>query len=527
MATPFVVDQSTLTAGLRDAADFRRALDERRTEMELRRTKTPEIMRTPGINPATAPRTPTFQVPEAKAAPAPQQYPDITGEYAGLKTPDVVTPDDPRLKGPTPQRLTNPNVQRAVMMAESGGDPLAVSPKGAMGRFQVMPGTAADPGFGIAPAKDNSAAELDRVGKEYLNAMLQRYDGDINRALVAYNWGPGNADNWDGNMDSLPGETQQYIMRIRSQIGPDVLAFEPQEVGFAPGVETPAPASTSQTMPPKKAGVQTEQVDIGGKGRSRMRDVEVPKQAGVAEKPKNVGKQIAVGKVPTSAPVVAPPYINDELRVLSHYRNVFATKMDAMRRAGDIRYYDEVQKLAQTDAAIMNLVNQRAVDVFNRMGNPDLVNQYMQHYNPGWVLRPRSDGAFHIEYQGQVASEPLSKDDVVRMLRYTGDTQYAREQDAAITAAQTSRIEAERKLQSDLLIKALEGQIELSKEQMRKMGITKGVDGEYYTNEYGQTYRLLLETKEDPLTGNNIGVVTKLLVGDAGGISSLSNFKVN
>lgn len=63
----------------------------------------------------------------------------------------------------------------AVMAQESGGNPNAVSPKGAMGTMQTMPGTLRDPGFGVAPAKDNSPAEMQRVGVDYLRQMIGRY----------------------------------------------------------------------------------------------------------------------------------------------------------------------------------------------------------------------------------------------------------------------------------------------------------------------------------------------------------------
>jgi membrane-bound lytic murein transglycosylase MltF len=83
-----------------------------------------------------------------------------------------------------------------VIHQESGGDPTAVSPKGALGRLQVMPATADNPGFGIEPAKDHSPEELERVGKSYLKAMLDRYPGRPDLALAAYNAGPGRADKW-------------------------------------------------------------------------------------------------------------------------------------------------------------------------------------------------------------------------------------------------------------------------------------------------------------------------------------------
>jgi hypothetical protein len=113
----------------------------------------------------------------------------------------------------------------AVKMVESGGDPSAVSPKGAVGTFQTMPATLRDPGFGIIPASDPSdPAEQERVGRQYLAAMLARYDGSLDFALAAYNWGPGNADRWiaaGADRSKLPKETRDYLRKVRSQLTKD------------------------------------------------------------------------------------------------------------------------------------------------------------------------------------------------------------------------------------------------------------------------------------------------------------------
>lgn len=101
------------------------------------------------------------------------------------------------------------------------GQPLT-SPKGAKYAMQVMPATAKNPGYGIQPAKDDSPAEYNRVGREYLAVFIKKY-GNIGQALGAYNAGPGRMD--DAIMRSktdnvpeswasyLPDETQQYVRR--------------------------------------------------------------------------------------------------------------------------------------------------------------------------------------------------------------------------------------------------------------------------------------------------------------------------
>jgi hypothetical protein len=108
----------------------------------------------------------------------------------------------------------NADLHARVKYVESHGDPAAISPKGAEGAMQVMRKTQYNPGFGVTPAKDHSAVELERVGNDYLDAMLTHY-GDPKLALMAYNWGPGNVDNWlAGKAKSVPAETRAYVKKI-------------------------------------------------------------------------------------------------------------------------------------------------------------------------------------------------------------------------------------------------------------------------------------------------------------------------
>lgn len=114
----------------------------------------------------------------------------------------------------------NPMVD-AVMFTESRGRPGAVSPAGASGTMQTMPGTLSNPGFGVIPARDGGPGEKQRVGVDYWNAMTKRY-GDPALAAVAYNWGPGNADRWiaeGGDFRKLPKETQDYVGQVMLRNG--------------------------------------------------------------------------------------------------------------------------------------------------------------------------------------------------------------------------------------------------------------------------------------------------------------------
>lgn len=102
-----------------------------------------------------------------------------------------------------------------LVTQESGWNPNAVSPVGAIGLGQVMPDTARSPGFGIKPLQNPyDPNENLRFSADYLGAMLDRYNGDPVRASAAYNWGAGNADDWNGDLSALPAETRDYVQKV-------------------------------------------------------------------------------------------------------------------------------------------------------------------------------------------------------------------------------------------------------------------------------------------------------------------------
>jgi len=102
----------------------------------------------------------------------------------------------------------DPSLLRGVMIAESGGDPGAVSPAGAQGLMQLMPETAR--ALGVRNPFDPTQSV--RGGAQYLRSLLDRFDGDVERALAAYNAGPGAVERYDG----VPpyAETQDYVRRV-------------------------------------------------------------------------------------------------------------------------------------------------------------------------------------------------------------------------------------------------------------------------------------------------------------------------
>lgn len=97
---------------------------------------------------------------------------------------------------------------KAVIKAESNFNPRAVSHAGAQGLMQLMPSTAR--GLGVSDSFD--AEQNVMAGTRFLKDMLKRYGGDVDSALAAYNWGPGNVDR---HSDTLPRETREYLAKVK------------------------------------------------------------------------------------------------------------------------------------------------------------------------------------------------------------------------------------------------------------------------------------------------------------------------
>ena len=104
----------------------------------------------------------------------------------------------------------------SVAATESGGDPFAVSPKGAKGPFQFMDGTARDLGLkGMDVYDPHKSAD---AAARYLRYLLDATGGDLEKTLASYNWGLGNVQK--KGMDNLPSETRNYVPKVMAGMRP-------------------------------------------------------------------------------------------------------------------------------------------------------------------------------------------------------------------------------------------------------------------------------------------------------------------
>ncbi|HEY4741824.1 MAG TPA: lytic transglycosylase domain-containing protein [Candidatus Acidoferrales bacterium] len=102
----------------------------------------------------------------------------------------------------------DPALVKAVIGVESGWNQTAISRKGALGLMQLIPSTAGQMGVGNAfdPVQNVNG------GAAYLRSLLDRFHGDLNKSLAAYNAGPGAVERV-GGIPNIP-ETRSYVRKV-------------------------------------------------------------------------------------------------------------------------------------------------------------------------------------------------------------------------------------------------------------------------------------------------------------------------
>lgn len=144
------------------------------------------------VDESGAPVIPSVAFTGVNPAPVPQQYAAALAQAATASN-------------------ISPSLLAALIWQESRWNPQAVSPKGAIGLAQLMPATARY--LGVNPADPVSNLN---GGARYLRQLLDQFDGNVEKALAAYNAGPGRVRSAGG----IPAiaETQAYVTSIVRRI---------------------------------------------------------------------------------------------------------------------------------------------------------------------------------------------------------------------------------------------------------------------------------------------------------------------
>jgi soluble lytic murein transglycosylase-like protein len=144
------------------------------------------------VDESGAPIVPAYAFTAVSPAPVPPQYAAVLMQAAAAAN-------------------ISPTLLSALVWQESRWNPQAVSPKGAMGLAQLMPATARY--LGVNPA--DPVANL-HGGARYLRQLLDQFDGNVEKALAAYNAGPGRVRS-AGGVPAI-AETQNYVTSIVRRI---------------------------------------------------------------------------------------------------------------------------------------------------------------------------------------------------------------------------------------------------------------------------------------------------------------------
>jgi soluble lytic murein transglycosylase len=172
----------------------------------------------------------------------------------------------------------------AQMDKESGGKDFnadgtpTVSATGARYAMQVQPATAMNPGYGIEPAKSDTPEEYNRVGRQYMDALLKQY-GSVDKALAAYNAGPGTVDkavnaakaagtpnNWMDAMSQFQSvdnhqQTMDYVKKITDN--------------FSSGTTNPQPPTKSEFVNAAIDKMNTDYPDLASRPTARAKVMEM------------------------------------------------------------------------------------------------------------------------------------------------------------------------------------------------------------------------------------------------------------
>ena len=398
----------------------------------------------------------------------------------------------------------------AVMQVESGGDPNAVSSEGARGRMQVMPHTAHAPGIPglpagtVRPAKDDSIEEYDRVGRDYLAALVGKYKGNVLQALMAYNWGPGATDRWlaRGRIGKVPKQTRDYVDSVLAQLGDGVVApggapaATAAVASAAPQAGPAATAAVASAAPQAGVAMASERVTTNNAGRYRSMEA----KAGVTSEtdaPSARARTTPLYDIPEPQGAT-PAFQAEELRNLRALHKNAQADLYIAASSGQNRKAVEAEKVLRASHALMqNQAVQYALNLASYNNDPRLLSAYLSdEYKRNFEVGPNADGTWYTKLDGKLVSVD-KKEVLISRFRKGASIKYAEAQRAAKAASASADRKAELKFLFDVGLEKVKGAHSTLVERIKKAGFVKGTDGDLWLDTDGVGYTIVEAKGED------------------------------
>jgi hypothetical protein len=195
------------------------------------------------------------------------------GGMPGYKNGKDIKVYEDRIRAEAARQGVDPDLAVRMFVTESGGKKDAVSPKGAAGLGQLMIPAAKE--MGLTPAERFDPDKNIPASIGYLKKQLVKYDGDTEKALAAYNWGPGSVDKHLAknqgklNKAGLPKETADYLTKILP-MGTAVAETVP--TAAKPPAAAPVDTSTAAQIPGQSVQAPASNYDQTNSFFGRMAD---------------------------------------------------------------------------------------------------------------------------------------------------------------------------------------------------------------------------------------------------------------
>ena len=334
-----------------------------------------------------------------------------------------------------------------------------ISPDGAIGPAQLMPGTAPEAmelaGFDRNDKRWRTDPHVNiMAGRAYYNMLLRRYNGDPVKAAAAYNAGPGNTDRAlaKASRSGLPWQDHLPTSETRTYVR-DFVASTGRATRFLGG-EGAAPA----------AGVQTAGGTPG----------------------------VNTGSTPVAAPVRMDPssfyladqnMISQDMRVAIQNRTELGRMAEMYRRAGMGDQFTQARlKMLDLDNSLLFLQGMQGIQEIALANDPRrLAAVWSQYAGVPVQLQPQTDGTYNVVVNGRVTQRGVASGTIIDSARSAFDAEYRKSRSESSSAMALEQFKSQLRISEEsaksVLQAAREAQSELLKGQnARATEIIKQMD---------------------------------------------------